>query len=323
MSPGLRPLSEIRLICPVCREAATDGEVDPTDLTCKNSACCHQYGWLGEGIPLLYQPERESFERCDAFGVLPSTDSEWEKKLSLLLPETDEWSALSLASMYLETSLFPGSTDLSEVIFNAIKPYLNEGMTQAADLGCGLGALTLALSKRTALPFIGMDIHPHLLRWAVRLSRGQAVSYPHLRSSTAFEMKVVEQKPVDGRVIWLCADGQSPPLEAESLDLVIMVNYLDSVNNPYVALGQASALLRPGGVILFLQPDAWSAQVTPIDRWVREEDGGWEALLPALGLEAVERIEGIAWALNRAPNIQYRYTLNGYVALRGVWPEGP
>jgi SAM-dependent methyltransferase len=104
-------------------------------------------------------------------------------------------------------------------------------------------------------------------------------------------------------------------LEAEAFDLVAAVSLVDSVPDPYFALGQACALVRPGGHLLFAQPDAWNPVMTSPDRWIAEDR--WDALLESFGCRVVARADGIPWRLRRTPRQHFEYTLHARLAQKG------
>lgn len=73
-----------------------------------------------------------------------------------------------------------------------------------------------------------------------------------------------------GLIDWVGGDAHDPPLAANQFDLAAAVSLFDSVSDPAVALAQTCALLRPGGLLLVAQPDAWTASVTRRARPARD-----------------------------------------------------
>ena len=58
-------------------------------------------------------------------------------------------------------------------------------------------------------------------------------------------------------------DAANPPFLAHAFDAVLAINLLDSVPDPRTVLGQADALLRPGGTLVLACPYAWDPTLTP------------------------------------------------------------
>lgn len=58
-------------------------------------------------------------------------------------------------------------------------------------------------------------------------------------------------------------DAANPPFLAHAFDAVLALNLLDSVPDPRTVLGQADALLRPGGTLVLACPFAWDPSLTP------------------------------------------------------------
>lgn len=98
----------------------------------------------------------------------------------------------------------------------------------ALDMGCGAACYDPAGSGAA---IIGMDVNISLLR----RFRGRAV----------------------------LGDVHDPPFLAESFDAVLLLNLLDSCREPFLALQQADALLRPGGRLLLSCAFAFQDGVTP------------------------------------------------------------
>jgi SAM-dependent methyltransferase len=58
-------------------------------------------------------------------------------------------------------------------------------------------------------------------------------------------------------------DAANPPFLAHAFDAVLALNLLDSVPDPRTVLGQADALLCPGGTLVLACPYAWDPSLTP------------------------------------------------------------
>ncbi len=111
-----------------------------------------------------------------------------------------------------------------------------------ADLGCGTGYFTRALSARFGQPVLGLDIAEGMLRYA--RAQGPACSS------------------------WIVADAEALPLRADSRQLLFSSLALQWCPDLSQALKEALRVLEPGGLIAFntlvegtLQElrDAWQA----------------------------------------------------------------
>ena len=103
----------------------------------------------------------------------------------------------------------------------------------------------------------------------------------------------------------------------EAFDLVAAMNLIDTTADPVVALGQAAALVRPGGHLLLAQPDAWSASATDPARWVPSNDATWDDLLRQYGLETIDREDGFDWELAHTLRYRFHYVTHARLARRG------
>jgi len=86
-------------------------------------------------------------------------------------------------------------------------------------------------------------------------------------------------------------DLQNPPIEANSVDLVILSQALHHAENPAAALASAAKLLKPGGQILILDLLAHKfekAKELYGDRWLGFAEGDLHRWLEAAGLKKIE-----------------------------------
>jgi SAM-dependent methyltransferase len=108
-------------------------------------------------------------------------------------------------------------------------------------VGCGKGAL-LERALQTRSPCIGFDYAPEYVALASRLVQG-------LRRQDVFVF---------------CADAQAIPFADESFALVTMLDILEHVPDPQVALHEASRVLVKGGVFYANNPNRYNI-FTPED----------------------------------------------------------
>jgi SAM-dependent methyltransferase len=86
-------------------------------------------------------------------------------------------------------------------------------------------------------------------------------------------------------------DLQNPPIEAGSVDLVILSQALHHAENPAAALASAAKLLKPGGQILILDLLAHKfdkARELYGDRWLGFAESDLHRWLEAAGFKKIE-----------------------------------
>ncbi len=174
------------------------------------------------------------------------------------------------------------------------------------DLGCSAGGLANRIARwtdRDDRDVVGVDLDPLAIGVAASVSSTGAAAIPVTDGFSTTVDHVSAGEPSD--VTWVCGDVLEPPLLAGTFDLVLAVNLFDSVDDPSVAVGQASALVRPGGWLLAAHPGAWNANATPPDRWLAT--GDWNDLYAAYGLQIADHHEGIEWVLERSSRSSYRF----------------
>jgi ArsR family transcriptional regulator len=98
---------------------------------------------------------------------------------------------------------------------------------------------------------------------------------------------------------------QNPPIEAASVDLVILSQALHHAENPAAALTSAAKLLKPGGQILILDLLAHKfekAHELYGDRWLGFAESDLHRWLEAAGLKRIEI--SIVAAEEQSPHFQ-------------------
>jgi len=155
---------------------------------------------------------------------------------------------------------------------------LNAVARPAISLGCGLARELWLMGPESV---VLMDAYLPALQACCRLAREGELWIVVPREPGRWEAVAVQAPVLAGPVRAICADVCDPPLAAERFTTVMMLNLLDSVHNPHVALGQACALLEPGGHLVLSTPFAWRSPITPPERWTNAYPG---ALDSAAGL---------------------------------------
>lgn len=310
------------LICPVCRKPPEAWPLDPIDVRCVNPACRQQFPRIGPGIPVLLDGTVNDLVEQDIVGDLEPL-TELPAKLAKLDVGGSVWETFFQSTNYVVSHYLDRPNPFLEIL-DRLLPAVSDPIERIVDLGCGVGSLAIEVAHRTGGAAIGLDSNPTSLRWAVLSSRGEPFECPVRRTASRWDWVSVRPRvrPEPGAVSWVCGDLMNPPLSAEAFDLALLVNTLDSVRDPWTALGQASALLRPGGHLILAQPDAWMAQVAPASRWLAETSEEWSVVLAEVGLHPLARIDDIRWVLNRTDRMRFSYRMHATIAIRGPWPTG-
>jgi SAM-dependent methyltransferase len=188
-----------------------------------------------------------------------------------------------------------------------------DASAEVLDLGCGAGNLAFELARRTRARVTGLDLDVHLLRWAERLRDGGEMDIPVRLDAGRVAPGTLELTDRRGfeQLRFLCSDLLDPPFEPESFDVVTLVNVLDAVPYPRVALRQAVALLKLGGHLIFASPDSWNGATTPRSRWLATTSAGWDRVFAAEGLETVSAIDDLEWRLQDTPRLHHLYRVHG------------
>lgn len=240
-------------------------------------------------------------------GALPPEGrlAEW---LANLAPDAPAFAATSRAAIFLlalqQRARETFYADLCEAL---LSPDLR--VSSALDIGCGAGNLAFELASRLGVPVTGLDNDPYALQWARRAATGEPFEFPVRLDAARFGVARMEARKA-ATTRFVAGDLFRPPFAAASFGLVCAVNVLDSVADPAGALGQAVALLRPGGHVLFASPDAWNLRTTPRSRWVTTT-GEWDALFAHCGLVTVRTVDDLEWRLKDSPRLHHIYRVHG------------
>lgn len=137
-----------------------------------------------------------------------------------------------------------------------------------ADLGAGEGLLSELLARRCK-QVIAVDNSEKIVEFGARKAKKNGLKNLEFR----------------------LGDLQNPPIEPESVDLVILSQALHHAENPALALQSAHRLLRPGGamMILDLRQHAFEeARKLYGDRWLGFAEADLHRWLEAAGFKQIE-----------------------------------
>jgi ubiquinone/menaquinone biosynthesis C-methylase UbiE len=111
-----------------------------------------------------------------------------------------------------------------------------------ADLGCGPGVSTFELARRLpGAALVGVDVAPRMLAEALRRQPQTG-----LRAA---------------RITWLQADAAHLPLADRSVDACTGHSFLYLVADRTAVLAEIRRVLKPGGVLVLMEPNARAATV--------------------------------------------------------------
>ena len=300
------------LICPTCRRPPEAWPVDAQSLVCTNTGCGRAFSFLEEVVPIIVPGELEEVHQHDVF---PDLDAKGLlQRVAELELGSDAWQKVVMAGVYAH-SHYGDMEQPFEPLCDQLLP-ADESIRFALDLACGVGRMTIELARRTGAKVFGLDANPLPLRWAAKAAKGEPFDIPLLATAKRFTKTTVQPPKIGrpGEVRWVCGDVFHPPFAAEAFDLVTAVNLIDTVADPYIALGQACALVRRGGHLILAQPDTWDPNITPPKNWLADDEEGWRQMLARFGFRTVRRVDELPWELRRHPRQSFRYSLHGCLA---------
>jgi len=311
------------LICPTCRRPGWASPLLAGSTTCSNDGCGRVHPLLGgTQIPLLIPGATDEYMAPDTLVDFsdPADVAAW---LADLDPGSGPWESALRLGMYAVGHYGADDTLFTRLYRRFIEPLAAAEIRVAIDLGCGVGGLAQVLARGTGGHVIAIDADPLALRLGSAVSSASEITVPAVHDGVRLRTHTIpiNYTAPSASIEWLCADVHNPPLMPEAFDLVTAVNLIDTTADPVVALGQAAALVRPGGHLLLAQPDAWSASATDPARWVPSNDATWDDLLRQYGLETIDREDGFDWELARTPRYRFRYVAHATLARRVSRPS--
>ena len=158
---------------------------------------------------------------------------------------------------------------------------LPDGDERAIDVGCGAGALALALAPLVR-EVVGVDRVPELLELARERAPGNA-------------------QFVEG-------DATSLPFDDASFDLAGTLRTLHHVRRPELVVAELARVARPGGRVLVIDQLAPvdPLDAYPIDRFERARDPSHTRLLPEVDLRQLFEANGLVLLRSRREEEQPR-----------------
>ncbi|MFN7143832.1 MAG: methyltransferase domain-containing protein [Myxococcota bacterium] len=118
----------------------------------------------------------------------------------------------------------------------------------------------------------------------------------------------------------VCGDAADPPFLPEQFDAVVLANVLDSCADPGLVLGQANALLKPGGTLVVTCAYAFQDAITPRSRRFAPSDLAaaldGRGALGGYGLphRLVEDVDAIPWPLRVSGRLRHVHAVHALIS---------
>ncbi len=183
------------------------------------------------------------------------------------------------------------AAELAEQVQSFVLP---DGDERAIDVGCGAGALALALAPLVR-EVVGVDRVPELLELA--------------RERAPANVQFVE------------GDATNLPFEDASFDLAGTIRTLHHVRRPELVVAELARVARPGGRVLVIDQLAPidPLEAFPVDHFERARDPSHARLLPEIDLRQL--FEANSLALLRSRQEEEHRELGAYLDLAGCEGE--
>jgi SAM-dependent methyltransferase len=183
------------------------------------------------------------------------------------------------------------AAELAERVQAFVRP---DGSERVIDVGCGAGALALALAPLVR-EVVGVDRVPELLE----LARERA----------------------PGNVQFVEGDATSLAFDTASFDLAGTLRTLHHVRRPELVIAELARVARPGGRVLVIDQLAPidPLEAYPVDRFERARDPSHARLLPEIDLRQL--FEANDLVLLRSRQDEEHRELDAYLDLAGCQGE--
>jgi SAM-dependent methyltransferase/uncharacterized protein YbaR (Trm112 family) len=301
-------------VCPRCRLAGRgaqplmlalverEAEDDVLDgiLHCPDPACRHEFPII-DGIPIIV-PEVAAFLASQLTQITAKDDFSPAVE-SLLGDAAGPGSWFETGRQHLSTYAWDGYGEADPQEAKAeprpgaarrcLKALLElAGALPAGpilDIGCSVGASSLALAAGSRDLVLGVDLNIAMLRFARRVLGSGRVRYARRRIGLVYDRRDFPVA-IEGaaRLDFWCCDALSLPFRDHAFALATALNLLDCLSSPLEFLQRIADLLAPCGKLCLATPYDWSAQVTAPPAWIGghsqrgPQGGAAEPLLAAL-----------------------------------------
>jgi SAM-dependent methyltransferase len=195
----------------------------------------------------------------------------------------------------------------------------------ALELGCGVAGHAPLWRETCGGSVTLCDLRPGMLSVARDLHAGRAVELPWRRVGrhhVPISVTAEDQSLTD--VHYVVGDAIDPPFAAEHFELVVALNLVDTVRDPWMLLGQLDALTAPGGLLLLGQPFHYEAHAQHPDGWFDGPQGLLGALggeldgLEHLAYDVLEATDNVPWSLPAHDRLVHRYGMHVLLAHKRI-----
>ena len=185
------------------------------------------------------------------------------------------------------------------------------------DIGCGVGRYTFECA-RTASFAVGIDVNIEHLKRAAAFQRGEAIRYKRKTRELAATEELSDFPPPEN-VLFLLADAHNPPFRMDTFDSISALNVIDSVPYPLTLLGQADAMLKPGGKLLLSSPycrdensspECLETEDTPPHEYILQLLTGKRVPDTGFNYKILREKTGIPWRLRKHDALLFTYTVD-------------
>ncbi len=144
---------------------------------------------------------------------------------------------------------------------------------RALDLGCAVGASTLAMSEAFQ-EVVGIDFAHALIDSAQRISAEKEVVVPiAVEGELTRDISVsIPENANPERVAFQQGDAMSLDKSLGQFDFILMANLIDRLPDPAQCLSQIHSFANPNGLLAITSPYTWLEEYTPKEKWL----GGFE-----------------------------------------------
>lgn len=149
-----------------------------------------------------------------------------------------------------------------------LHPELLPASARALDLGCAVGRSSFELS-RSCRHVVGIDLSRSFIRAAQTMKRNQGMTFAYtVEGATRRTTRLRLPRGVHpDRVVFRVGDAQALPSRLGRFDVALLLNLIDRLPDPAVALQRLiDDHLNPGAQLLMASPYTWLAEYTPPSR---------------------------------------------------------
>jgi len=165
------------------------------------------------------------------------------------------------------------------------------------------------------------DLRPDMLAVGRELNGHRGVTLPWRRVGRVHVPVSIPPRPaVQDDVHYVVGDAIDPPFAAEHHTLLVALNLVDAIRDPWMLLGQLDALTASGGLLLLGQPFHYEAHAQHPDGWFDGPEGLISALggglegLEHLAYDILETVDGVPWSLPAHDRLVHRYGMHVLLA---------